>query len=285
LHQVLVDGVFHADPHPGNLFLTPDGRIALMDFGMVSRVAPETQLQLLRLLMALSEGRVEEASRAAVSLGRPYKRADFDEQDFREKVAQVITANHGKPLAQMQAGRIVMDLDSAAGETGLKLPNTVVMLGKTLLNLDKVVGVLDPEFDPNAALQRHTAKIFAKHSAGSISTGRVFHALLESAEFMQRLPDRVNKFADLLANNKLRVEVDAIDERRLMTGLQKIANRITAGLILAAMIIGASLMMPLKLTPMVFGYPLLAVLFLVGAALASCILLWRIAFGDESSND
>jgi ubiquinone biosynthesis protein len=69
-----------------------------------------------------------------------------------------------------------------------------------------------------------------------------------------------------------------------MTGLQKIANRITAGLILAAMIISASLMMPLKLTPTLFGYPLLAVLFLLGAALAACILLWRIAFGDETSH-
>lgn len=175
-----------------------------------------------------------------------------------------------------------MELDGVAGETGLKLPNVVVMLGKTLLNLDKVVSVLDPEFDPNASLQRHTTKIFVRHSTGRVAPGRLYHALLESAEFAERLPDRVNKFADLLANNKLRIAVDAIDERRLMTGLQKIANRITAGLILAAMIIGASLMMPLKLTPMLFGYPLLAVLFLLGAALAACILLWRIAFGDET---
>jgi ubiquinone biosynthesis protein len=283
LHQVLVDGVFHADPHPGNLLLTPSGRIALMDFGMVSRVAPETQRQLLGLLMSLSEGRADEAARDAMALGRPYKKGEFHEAEFREKVAQVITANHGRPLAQMQAGRIVMDLDSAAGESGLKLPNAVVMLGKTLLNLDKVVGVLDPEFDPNAAIQRHTSKIFMQHSAKRVAPGRLYHALLESAEFAERLPDRVNKFADLLANNKLRIAVDAIDERRLMTGLQKIANRITTGLILAAMIISASLMMPLKLTPMVNGYPLIAVLFLLGAALAACILLWRIAFGDESA--
>ncbi len=158
------------------------------------------------------------------------------------------------------------------------------MLGKTLLNLDKVVSVLDPEFDPNAALQRHTTKMLVQHSANRVGPGRLYHALLESAEFAERLPDRVNKFADLLANNKLRIDVDAFDERRLMTGLQKIANRITAGLILAAMIISASLMMPLKLTPTLFGYPLLAVLFLLGAALAACVLLWRIAFGDEWSN-
>ncbi len=99
LHQVLIDGVFHADPHPGNLLLTPHGKIALMDFGMVSRIAPATQRQLLRLLMSLSEGHADEAAQDAMALGRPYKKGEFHEEEFREKVARVITSNHGKPLA------------------------------------------------------------------------------------------------------------------------------------------------------------------------------------------
>ena len=132
-----------------------------------------------------------------------------------------------------------MDLNAVAGETGLKLPNCVLMLGKTLMNLDKVVDVLDPRFDPNAALKRHTAEIFAQQSGRHLSLGRMYQALMESAEFVERLPERLNKVADLVANNKLRSTVEAFDERRLMTGLQKIANRIATGLILAALIIGA----------------------------------------------
>lgn len=285
LHQVLVDGVFHADPHPGNLILTADRRIALMDFGMVSRVTPELQRQLLKLLMALSDGRAEETARQAIAVGRPYKRGVFQEMEFREKVARLVSANLGKPVAELEAGRVVMELNAAAGETGLKLPNCVIMLGKTLMNLDKVVSVLDPEFDPNAALRRHTAELFARQSKGQVSLARVYETLLESAEFVERLPERVNKIAELVAHNKLRIEVDAFDERRLMAGLQKIANRITTGLILAAMIIGASLMMRLNLQPTLLGYPLIALLFLVGAALAACVLLWRIAFHDESAEE
>jgi predicted unusual protein kinase regulating ubiquinone biosynthesis (AarF/ABC1/UbiB family) len=285
LHQVLVDGIFHADPHPGNLVLTIDHRIAIMDFGMVSRVTPEMQRLILKLLVALSDGRAGETAQHAIAIGRPYKDENFDEDVFCERVGHIVTASLGKPVAELQAGRVVMELNSVAGEAGLKLPNCVLMLGKTLMNLDKVVDVLDPQFDPNAALKRHTATIFAQQSGRRLSLGRMYEALMESADFVERMPERLNKVADLVANNKVRLTVEAFDEQRLMVGLQKIANRITTGLILAAMIISASLMMRLQLRPMVYGYPLIALLFLLGAAISACVLLWRITFRDESPDD
>lgn len=285
LHQVLVDGVFHADPHPGNLVLTIDGRIAIMDFGMVSRITPDMQRLMLKLLVALSDGRAEETCEHAIAIGRPYQGESFDEEQFRDRVGRIVSVSLGKPVQQLQAGRIVMELNSVAGETGLKLPNCVLMLGKTLMNLDRVVDVLDPAFDPNDAVKRHTVAIFTAQSERHLSLGRVSQALMESAEFVERMPERLNKVADLVANNKLRLTVEAFDERKLMTGLQKIANRITTGLILAALIIGASLMMRLHLQPMIGGYPLIALLFFIGAAVTACVLLWRIAFRDESLDD
>jgi hypothetical protein len=109
----------------------------------------------------------------------------------------------------------------------------------------------------------------------------VYQALLESADFVERMPERLNKFADLVANNRLKVEVDAFDERRFIAGMQKIANRITTGLVLAAMIIGASLMMHLPQERKIFGYPAVAFVFFLVAAVASGVLLWRITFHDE----
>jgi predicted unusual protein kinase regulating ubiquinone biosynthesis (AarF/ABC1/UbiB family) len=182
----------------------------------------------------------------------------------------------------MQIGRVIIELNAIAGETGLKLPTALVMLGKTLLNLDKVVLLLDPTFDPHEGVKRHAGEIFQQHSRIRWSLGRMYQTLLESADFIERMPERLNKVADLVAHNKLKVEVDAIDERRLIAGLQKIANRITTGLILASMIVGASLMMSLEARPRVFGYPLIALAFFLFAAIASLVLLWKIARGDES---
>jgi ubiquinone biosynthesis protein len=285
LHQVLVDGLFHADPHPGNLVLTCDGRIALFDFGMVARVTPELQHSLIKLLMALGEGRAEESAEAALAIGRPYEKGRFREAEFRERVALLIAANQGKPIAQTNTGRILMELNAVAGETGLKLPSAVLMLGKTLLNLDKVVEVIDPTFDPNKAMRQHAGEIFQVHSRSRWSFGRLYQSLLESAEFVERMPERLNRFADLVANNRLKVEVDAFDERRFIAGMQKIANRITTGLVLAAMIIGASLMMHLPQERKIFGYPAVAFIFFLVAAVASGILLWRITFHDEPEGD
>jgi predicted unusual protein kinase regulating ubiquinone biosynthesis (AarF/ABC1/UbiB family) len=156
----------------------------------------------------------------------------------------------------------------------------VLLIGKALLNLDKVIATLDPRFSPREALQKLTNEIFRQHSSDRLSKGRVYHAMLEGAEFIERLPERLNAFADLVANNKLRIEVDAIDERQFLAGLQKIANRITAGLILSAMIIAGALMMRLPGTPKFYGYPILAMIFLIAAAVMSCSLLWRIARQD-----
>lgn len=282
LQQVLVDGLFHADPHPGNLLLLPDGRIALIDFGMVARVTPDVQRQLVKLLMAIADGRSDEAAEAGLAIGRPFERGHFREAEYRERLAKIVAANRGRPLERMRTGRVIMELNAVAGETGLKLPSALLMLGKTLMNLEKVVMVLDPSFDPNHAVQQHAGEIFREHGRTHMSWSRMYQTLLESAEFAERLPERLNKIADLITQNKLRVNVDALDELRLIAGMQKIANRITAGLILASMIIGASLMMHLNVQPTLFGYPLIAMLFFLGAAAASAVLLWRMAAGDET---
>lgn len=281
LHQVLVDGAFHADPHPGNLLLTRDYKIALMDFGMVVRVTPKMRLKLVRLLMSIADGRGDETAERAIEIGDPYGR-QFDEGQFRQRISNLVAENQGLPLNQLKAGRVVMEINAVAGECGLKLPNAIIMLGKTLMNLDKVVEVLHPEFDPNAALRRHATEIVQQHTRGHFSLARLYDSFLESVEFAELLPERLNKFADLLANNKLRVDVNAIDERKLISGLQKIANRITTGVILAAVIIGASLMMHLETSLTLFGYPAIAMIFFVLAAGAGLVLVWRALFHDES---
>jgi len=281
LHQVLIDGLFHCDPHPGNIMLTTDRKIALIDFGMVARVTSEMQRRLVKFLLALGEGRAEEAAEEALGMGRPYHRSQCKEDEFRERAAIVIAANQGHSVEEIQLGRTVMEINAAAAESGLKLPSAVLLLGKTLMNLDKVVTIIDPAFNPQEAMRRHAAEIFRRHGRSRWSAGQLYRTMLDGVDFIERFPERMNKLADLAAHNKLKITVDAIDENRLIAGLQKIANRITTGLILASMILGASVMMRLEVPPLLFGYPLIALVFFVGAAAAAIVLLWRITFRDE----
>src|SRR5205085_5384794 len=88
LNQILVDGFFHADPHPGNVFITPDYRIALLDLGMVGRIMPRLQEDLLQLLLAISEGRGEEAAQTAIKIGEP--REEFDQAEFSRRISDIV---------------------------------------------------------------------------------------------------------------------------------------------------------------------------------------------------
>ena len=158
------------------------------------------------------------------------------------------------------------------------------MLGKTLLNLDNVARSLAPEFDPNEAIRREAAVIMQQRIMKSLSPGNLFSGLLELKDLIQRLPARLNKLLDALVNNQIKVSVDAIDEKTLILGFQKIANRITVGLIIAALIIGAALLMRVETSFRIWGYPGLAIIFFLFAAGAGIVLLFNILFYDKSNH-
>src|SRR5687767_2573344 len=238
LKQILRDGLFHADPHPGNIFLVGD-RIALIDLGMVARLSPGLQERLLQMLLAVSDNQSDEAAKALLAMGE--SREDADIPGFHRAVADLLAQHHEMSFEPPQVGRAVLMLLKAAGDNRIRLPVELAMIGKTLLNLDQIAHVLAPHFDPNAAIRRHAADITQRQVARDLSLSSLFSTAVELKDFVQHLPGRVNRILDRLADNEFQVRVDAIDETRLMEGLQKVANRIALGLVLAALIVGAAL--------------------------------------------
>jgi ubiquinone biosynthesis protein len=282
LRQILIDGFVHADPHPGNVFLTEDDRIALLDLGMVARVTPTMQEKLLQMLLAVSEGRADEAATIAISIG-DVQEDYFDETGFRRKVAELVAENQGASIEQMQVGRTILMVSRMSAESGIRVPSELTMLGKTLLNLDQVGRTLDPTFDPNASIRRNATELTTERLRRSLSAGNFMASLMELRDFAQRLPARVNRILDMVADNKLKVNVDAIDEKLLMEGFQKVANRITTGLILAALIVGAAMLMRVESSFRILGYPALAMLFFLVAAGGGIFLLVDIFMTDYRS--
>jgi ubiquinone biosynthesis protein len=279
LKQILVDGFFHADPHPGNVLVTDTRQIALLDLGMVGRIAPRLQEHLLQLLLAISEGQSDDAVTFALKLGEV--RPHFNEPEFSRRVADLVGRHQDAELRNMQVGRAVLEIGRISGDVGLRLPSELTLLGKTLLNLDQIAEALDPTFNPNASVRRNAAEIMQSRLLKSASPGNLFSGILELKEFMERLPGRVNKILDTVANNQLEVKVDAIDEARLMAGFQKVANRITLGLLLAALIIGAAMLMRVETTFRILGYPGLAIIFFLLAAGGGIALMVSILLKDE----
>jgi predicted unusual protein kinase regulating ubiquinone biosynthesis (AarF/ABC1/UbiB family) len=283
LQQILVDGFFHADPHPGNVFLTDNYRIALIDLGMVGKIMPGLQEQLLQLLLAIAEGRGDDAADIAIKVGD--RKEDFAEKEFKHAIAEIVAKQQGATVEQMQVGRLVLEVTQVAGESGVRVPAELTMLGKTLLNLDQVGRTIAPDFDPNASIRRNAAQIMQQRFLKSLSPGNLFSGALELKDLVQRLPARLNKIIDAIANNEMKISVDAIDEKTLVLGFQKVANRITVGLIIAALIVGAAMMMRVETTFRIWGYPGLAILLFLAATGTGVFLLINILFYDKGQGD
>lgn len=281
LKQILVDGIFHADPHPGNVFLTDDDRIALIDLGMVGYVTESMQEQLLKLLIAISDGKGEEAANTAASMGERLE--DFNRQKYTREISNLVAMHRDSTMDDMDVGRVVVEITRISGENGARQPVELTMLGKTLLNLDRVATTLAPEFNVNEAIRRKAGSLMRRRMLRQMSPTQALAGALELNEFVQELPGRLNRLMDRVADNRIRIKVDAIDETELISGMQKIANRITTGLILAALIVGAAMLMRVPTSFTIFGYPGFAILLFVGAVIGGLLLVHDIITHDRRS--
>jgi ubiquinone biosynthesis protein len=280
LKQILRDGLFHADPHPGNVFLV-NGRLALIDMGMVARVTPGLQERLLQLLLAVSDNQADEAAKVLLAVGEC--REGADQKGFQRAVTDLLAQHSEMSFHPPQIGRAVLMLLKVAGDNRIRLPPELAMIGKTLLNLDEIAHVLAPHFDPNGAIRRHAADITREQMGRDVSASALFSAGVEMKNFVQQMPSRVNRILDRLADNEFKIEVDALDEATLMEGMQKVANRIALGVVLAALIVGAALLMDVPTSFQIFGYPGVAMLLFIAAATGGAALAISILATDIRS--
>jgi ubiquinone biosynthesis protein len=278
LKQILLDGFVHADPHPGNVFLTDDNQIALLDLGMVARLLPGFRDNVLRLLLAISEGRGEEAAEVTIRTGEPKDR--FDKIEFTKRIGELVAEHADASLSRLNSGQVVLEITKISADCWFRLPSEFTMVAKALLNLDRSVFTLDPGFEPAAIIRQRSMEILQRNLMQSIAPANLIGGVVELKEFAEKLPGRVNKILDAIGDNEFKINVDAIDEKIVLEGLQKIANRISLGLILAALIVGASMLMRVETSFKILGYPAFAMIFFLLAAIAGIALAFTIISTD-----
>jgi predicted unusual protein kinase regulating ubiquinone biosynthesis (AarF/ABC1/UbiB family) len=277
LDQVLVEGFFHADPHPGNVLLTPDRKLALVDVGMVARVPHEVRDQLVRMLLALTEARGEEVARAILDISEPMP--TFDDGKFRAELAELVQRATQPGAAPLQTGRLVMEITRTCVANGLRPPSEMTMLGKTLLNLDHIALTLDPDFHPLQTLRGQTTRIV--RSSVRSTPGSLIAAALETKNFAEQLPGRINRAMDAVGSGQFELKVRAIDETEFLRGLHRMANRVATGLVLAALIVGAAILSLVHSSFRIGGYPGIALVLFLIAAVGGLWLVLSIVVSDR----
>ena len=278
LDQTFVHGEIHADPHPGNLLVTPDGRLAIFDLGMVAHVPPKQRDRLLKLLFAAVDGRGEEVASEGIAMGTRLE--DFDEESYLREVGQLVSryaAHHAirSGTQSLSEGRLVLDLTRIATACGLRTPPELSLLGKTLLTLESVCLALDPSLDVKKVVEQHLEHVMRERLKKSLSPTNLAGELIEMQALMREAPRKVSDVLSLLADNRMQVRICGFEDSQILEALQKIANRVAAGVVTAALIIASAMMMRVDTAgPTLLGYPAIAlVLFLIGAALGIAIVL------------
>jgi ubiquinone biosynthesis protein len=232
----------------------------------------------LRLLLDISEGRGEEAADVTIKMGEP--KPGFDKSEFSKRIAELVAENSDASISRLNSGQVVLEITRISADCWFRLPSEFTMVAKALLNLDRVVFSLDPNFEPAAIIRQRASEILQRNLMQSVTPANLITSVVEVKEFVEKLPSRVNKILDMVGNNELKLDVDTIDEKVVVEGLQKVANRIALGLILASLIVGASMLMRVETSFRILGYPAFAMIFFLLAAVAGLGLAFTIVMTD-----
>ena len=272
LDQVFVHGLIHADPHPGNMVLTPEHDLVLLDLGMVAHVPPRLRDQLLKLVLATVEGRGEQAAETLMHMSTRLE--EFDEARFIREIGRMVSRFSSSETGAESEGDFLLAMIKVGIDCGLKPPAELTMLAKTLLNLESVMLALDRDVSMKNLLRGHMESLFTARMKSSLDLGRMATDALDLQELLREAPPRLSVLLRTLADNRFKVHVAGLEEARLIEGLQKVANRITAGVIAAAMIVGASMIMRIRTDHQIFGYPALAlVMFVIAVGLGTALIV------------
>ncbi|MCD9088411.1 AarF/UbiB family protein [Stenotrophomonas sp. SY1] len=275
LDQIFVHGEIHADPHPGNLRVTPDGRLAIFDLGMVAHVPPRLREHLLKLLFAAVDGRGEEVADEIIAISTRLE--DYDEERHLRETGQMIARYAAS--GTVSEGHVVLEIVRIATASNLRTPPELSLLGKALLNLEGVCRLLAPELNTRNVVEQQLQHVVRARLRKSLSRANLASEAMELQQLLRDGPRRMFDILSLLAENRLQMKVTGLEESRLMENIQKVANRIAAGLITAALLLSSVLLMQVPTRYTLFGYPAFAiVLFLLGVVVGVGLIFSSLLF-------
>ncbi|MNN28059.1 putative ubiquinone biosynthesis protein UbiB [compost metagenome] len=242
---------------------------------MVAHMPPRLRERLLKILFAAVDGRGEEVADDLISISTRLEA--FDEERYLRETGQLIARYAAS--ANFSEGRVVLDMVRIATSSGLRTPPELSLLGKALLNLETVCRLLAPDLDTRRIVERQLQHVMRARLKKSLSAANLASEAMEVQQLLRDGPRKLSDIMALLAENRLQMKVTGLEESRLMENLQKIANRVAAGIISAALIMAAAMMMKIDTGWHVLGYPAIAlVLLLIGVVLGLGIVTSALLF-------
>ncbi|PZE22343.1 ABC1 kinase family protein [Paenibacillus xerothermodurans] len=230
LHQILIEGFFHADPHPGNVIVLDQGQLAFVDFGMAGRLDPEMKYHLSSLLIALMRKNSDGIIRALLRLGLVSEEVDI--RTLRKDLDQLRDQYYNVPFSQVSLGKAINELFTVANRHHILIPTDLTLLGKTLLTMEGVTERLSPELRLIDMAEPFGRRLIKERLAPKSMGSRLARNLIELADTFIDLPRQANQLARMIRTGKLRVDIGLSDLDLLMRKLDQVSNRISFSIVL-----------------------------------------------------
>jgi ubiquinone biosynthesis protein len=240
VHQVTVDGVYHADPHRGNVLLTSDGRLVLLDFGLLGRLDDDTRRQLSLLLLAIAQNRADDVADLILSLS--LTTVSSDQPGFVHELRRKLPRYHWRKLRGIRAGEALADLQRISLRSGIRLPTSFALVGKTLSQADSIARALDPEMDPIELMEEDALEVLLTEAERRLEPNQLLAWAYTQAEPLARLPRRLGQLVSRLESGTLKVAIAPTDLKDLEGVMRSAANRIGSAVIIAALLIASALL-------------------------------------------
>ncbi|MBG6237849.1 ubiquinone biosynthesis protein [Mycetocola sp. CAN_C7] len=236
LRMIFEDGFFHADPHPGNLFVQQDGSITLIDFGMVGDIDAELQNRFIDFLIAFTRRQPDGLADALLDLSVTAGTGDRDR--LRERLVSFVGDYSGKALSEIGFAHLAAQLFGIVREQHLQLPREVALIFKVLIMIEGIGVQLDPDFDLLGVLTPYARRLLKKRLSPAAMSERLLRASADTGALMMEMPARLRRILEQVDRSGIEVHLRAAELEPLVARTERIGNRVVAGLIAAALISG-----------------------------------------------
>ncbi|MEJ2323395.1 MAG: AarF/ABC1/UbiB kinase family protein [Nitrospirota bacterium] len=274
LKMMLEDGFFHADPHPGNIFIMPDGRVCFMDFGIVGRVSDETKQTLAETFVALLRKDYDGLVDNYVALGYLPEDADVEHfrREFKADLIDLLDPLYGVSISEINLAEYLDTVLRLARTHRLSLPTDLLLINKTLMLLDGVVRGLDPQFNFIEVAEPYAQKLLLEKFSPSRLVGRLSSEVANLGDFLLALPTQSRKIINKIRND-LHLKHSLTGLEKLIKDMDRSSNRIAFALVLSSIILSSAIMNALGTGPKIMGLSVLGILTFFGAVILGIWLL------------
>ncbi|MBW1723096.1 MAG: phosphotransferase [Deltaproteobacteria bacterium] len=269
LKQIIEEGFFHADPHPGNILILEESKICLLDWGMVGRLTRQLRYDLVDLLLAIFERDEEKVLWTLLSLTA--RSGPVHRQKMQREIADILDAFHSRPLGEVHIGHLLLDISTLLRENRLQIPADLALMIKVLVTAEGTARQLCPELNVIREFEPYIKRVARERWHPEAVLERLRLILYKFLFFQKNLPARIDHIIDVVERGELNIHFQHENLENLQKSLERSSNRLTLGIIIAALIIGSSMIVTTGFGPMLSGVPALGI---IGYIVSGVLGLW-----------